>query len=88
LLGVVALGLAIGAIVILIRVYRPHKLYSSGTRLSLFDFQRISQEERAAVAQAQQAAAKPKQPKFCPKCGDPLEPNQTFCEKCGYKMEV
>ncbi|MHA1187130.1 MAG: hypothetical protein ACTSSK_09705, partial [Candidatus Heimdallarchaeota archaeon] len=30
LLGVVALGLAIGAIVILIRVYRPHKLYSSG----------------------------------------------------------
>ncbi|MCP4763320.1 MAG: zinc-ribbon domain-containing protein [archaeon] len=23
---------------------------------------------------------------FCPKCGDPTEPNQKFCEKCGAKI--
>lgn len=25
-------------------------------------------------------------PKFCPKCGDPLEAGQKFCEKCGAKI--
>ncbi|MHA1821773.1 MAG: LURP-one-related family protein [Promethearchaeota archaeon] len=24
--------------------------------------------------------------KFCPKCGDPVEPGQNFCEKCGYDL--
>ena len=26
-------------------------------------------------------------PKFCPGCGDPLNPGQKFCEKCGAKVE-
>jgi len=27
-------------------------------------------------------------PKFCIQCGDPLEPGQKFCEKCGAKVEL
>jgi uncharacterized OB-fold protein len=25
--------------------------------------------------------------KFCPSCGDPLEPGQKFCEKCGAQID-
>ena len=25
-------------------------------------------------------------PKFCPKCGDPVDPNEKFCTKCGHNL--
>jgi len=81
---VLAVGALIGAIVLLIRVYKPHKIKSTGTGVSLFDFQQIT----GSIQQPAIQESDTKTPKFCPKCGDPLESNQRFCEKCGYNMEA
>ena len=90
-LGVVALAGVIVGIVLLVRVYKPHKIHSSGSGLSLFAFERLAPAERAAIPKQQPQQPQPGsgQPvaRFCPKCGDPLDQNQTFCEKCGHRMD-
>lgn len=85
--GILGVGAIVAAIVLLVRSYKPHKIKSSGSGISLFSFQRISGEEIPQQKPQQKPAAARKRPKFCPKCGDPLEPGQQFCEKCGHRME-
>lgn len=85
-LGVVALAGVIVGIILLVRVYKPHKIFSSGSGISLFAFERLSPTARAAIPKQQPASGQPVA-RFCPKCGDPLEQNQTFCEKCGHRMD-
>lgn len=83
--GVLALAGVIVAIILLVRSYKPHKIKSSGAGVSLFSFQKVSVQP----VQTPQQPLPPgtsgtgKTPKFCTKCGDPLEENQKFCEKCG-----
>ncbi len=86
-LGIVALAGVIVGIVLLVRVYKPHKIYSSGSGLSLFAFERLAPTARPPPSQPQQLADDQPVARFCPKCGDPLEPNQRFCEKCGEQMD-
>lgn len=89
-LGVVALAGVIVGIILLVRVYKPHKIHSSGSGLSLFAFERLAPTAKAAIPkepQPQQPTGQQPAMKFCPKCGDPLEQNQTFCEKCGHRMD-
>jgi len=88
-LGVVALAGVIVGIILLVRVYKPHKIHSSGSGLSLFAFERLAPTARAAIPkhQPQQPASGKPVARFCPKCGDPLEQNQKFCEKCGQVMD-
>jgi len=85
LFGVLGLAGIIGAIFLLIRSYKPHKIKSSGSGVSLFDFQKVTVEQ---PQQPQQPATggTGKKPGFCTKCGDPLDPNQKFCEKCGHTV--
>ncbi len=92
LLGIVAaVCLGVG-IFLIVRAFKPHKVKSSGGKVGLFDFQGLAAEQRAALEQGrkikQQQQSTGQQPvaRFCPKCGDPLDPNQRFCEKCGYQM--
>jgi hypothetical protein len=84
-LSIVALGLVITGIILLVRIYKPHKVYSIGSKVSLFDFQRLSKESVSQLHKKRGQKTK-KQPRFCPKCGDPLEPGQDFCEKCGHQI--
>jgi hypothetical protein len=86
-----AIGLGVG-IFLIVRSFKPHKVKSIGGKVSLFDFQRLATDQRAALERGRrQKQPRPsgKQPvaKFCPKCGDPLEQSQKFCEKCGHRME-
>ena len=84
-IGAILLGVGI---FLVIRAYKPHKVKSSGGKISLFDFQRIEQK---SLAQQPQQPGQPGQQapnaRFCSKCGDPLGTNQKFCEKCGHQME-
>jgi len=89
-LSVIVLGIGIFLVV---RAYKPHKVKSSGGKITLFDFQKIApgtqpqpQLQRRPTGAPSESGSRPI-PKFCPKCGDPLEPGQVFCEKCGYKIE-
>lgn len=89
LFGVLALGGIVGAIFLLIRSYKPHKIQSSGTGVSLFDFQKVTVKQQVQKPQQPTQPATGgtgKKPGFCTKCGDPLEPNQKFCEKCGHTV--
>jgi len=86
--GVLAAILVGLAIFLLVRSFKPHKIKSSGGKVSLFDFQQLAPDQRAAMVQQTSAVATGQPvPKFCPNCRDPLEPNQTFCEKCGHRMD-
>ncbi|MBN1330025.1 MAG: zinc-ribbon domain-containing protein [Candidatus Heimdallarchaeota archaeon] len=86
IIAVILVGLAI---FLLVRSFKPHKIKSSGAKVSLFDFQQLAPEQRAAMAQQISTPSAKGQPipKFCPKCRDPLEPNQQFCEKCGHRID-
>jgi hypothetical protein len=86
-LGIVALAGVIMGIILLVRVYKPHKIHSSGSGLSLFAFERLAPTERPPPQQPQQPPGGQPVARFCPKCGDPVEQNQTFCEKCGHRMD-
>ena len=85
----IALALAgvIMGIVLMVRIYKPHKIKSSGSGISLFSFQMIPAEEAQSLQQQQQQAGEAPVARFCPKCGDPLEAHQKFCEKCGFRMD-
>ncbi len=80
--GVLALAGIIGAILLLIRSYKPHKIKSSGAKVSLFDFQKVTVNQPPQPT----TSGTGKKAGFCTKCGDPLEPNQKFCEKCGHTV--
>ena len=86
-MGVVALAGIIVGIILLVRVYKPHKIHSSGSGLSLFAFERLAPSARPPPSRPQQPADGQPVARFCPKCGDPLEPHQKFCEKCGQQMD-
>jgi len=38
-------------------------------------------------AAPQAPVADVKKPSFCPSCGDPVSPDEKFCDKCGQKLE-
>jgi hypothetical protein len=80
------IGLGVG-IYLIVRAFKPHKVKSSGGRVSLFDFERLATEQRAALEERRQPRQQQPVARFCSKCGDPLEPSQKFCEKCGHAME-
>jgi len=85
--AILGLGCIITGIVLMVRAYKPHKVKSSGSGVSLFDFQRIAAPQqqptqRQPNPRLQQQPGKPAM-RYCSKCGDPLDENQKFCEKCG-----
>ncbi len=84
---VLALAGVIVGIVLMVRVYKPHKIKSSGAGVSLFDFQMLPAQEVESLQTQQQSTGQAPVARFCPKCGDPLEQNQQFCEKCGFRMD-
>ncbi|MEA2071575.1 MAG: zinc ribbon domain-containing protein [Asgard group archaeon] len=79
-MGVLGVACIVALILLMVRVYKPHKIKSSGTSLSYTDFQAI------APPPEEPQSDQTKSMKFCPKCGDPIDPGQEFCEKCGYKL--
>jgi len=97
LLAILGLGALVLAILLLVRTYKPHKIKSSGAKIAFKDFQALSPDtflsspvtEEAATEEAATAAPPAggaKQKRFCTECGDPLNPGQKFCEKCGHKV--
>ncbi len=41
--------------------------------------------EKKVIAE-EKTSGKKKKPSFCPKCGDPVDPDEKFCNKCGHKL--
>ena len=80
---ILGVGGLITAIVLLIRSYKPHKIKSSGAGVSLFSFQSVTPPPTQVTPQSPRIKQEQPSPKFCPKCGDPLDPGQKYCEKCG-----
>ena len=86
---VLAVAFIVIGIILLVRSFKPHKIKSSGSGVSLFDFQKLVpiQQPPQQMQPPQQEGGQQSTKKFCSKCGDPLEAGQKFCEKCGHSME-
>ncbi|TFF85118.1 zinc-ribbon domain-containing protein [Candidatus Heimdallarchaeota archaeon] len=84
---VLALGTLGVGIFLVVRSFKPHKIKSSGETFTLEDLQKgIITSGTATPTTSESANNKPTY-RFCPKCGDPIEPGQKFCEKCGATIE-
>ncbi|MBD3189335.1 MAG: zinc-ribbon domain-containing protein [Candidatus Heimdallarchaeota archaeon] len=84
--GVLALGSLVAGILLMVRTYQPHKIKSSGEGIDFRDFQTLPPEAFAQPTKPSETGKVEKKKSFCTQCGDPLEPGQKFCEKCGHRV--